>query len=190
MFALVAKCVTLYVRVVLQRDTEILRIMCHWIARDHLLFLPYSWVPPLFFSARIILFCLPNSILDKLLPSSLAACCLVPEVLINDLWEAKIVMSKCTETHWLPAAVLGDISFQRHTWLIPWKFSGEHVIVPFNDKHQIFKSFSNVATFEDREEHFLSSGENLRCWGWVLNMRDFIWISTLNTSLLPGKSEK
>lgn len=189
MFALVAKCFTLYIRDVLQRDTETLRVMCHWIPGDHLLFLPYSWVPSLFFSAHIILFCLPNRILDMLLLSSLSACCLVPAVLINNLGEAKIVMSKCIETHWLPAAVLGDVSFQKRTWLIPWKFSKEHVIIPFN-KHQIFKSLSNVVTCEDSEEHFLSSGEKLWCWDRVLNMRNFIWISTLNTSWLPGKSEK
>lgn len=79
-FALLTKCVALYIRDVLQADPETLRIMCHWIPRDHLLFLPYSC--PLSISASIMLFCLPNSILDSLLPSSLAVCCLVFEILI------------------------------------------------------------------------------------------------------------
>lgn len=42
MFALLTKCVSLYIRAVLQTDPETVRVMCHWIPRDHLLFLPYS----------------------------------------------------------------------------------------------------------------------------------------------------
>lgn len=118
-----SKVCSLYIRDVLQRDTETLRIVCHSSTKRSPVVFTLLLSPSLSFSAHSILFCLPNIILDRLLLSSLATCCLVPEVLINNLWEAKIVISKCIETHWLPAAVVGDISFQRHTWLIPWKFS-------------------------------------------------------------------
>lgn len=94
-----------------------------------------------------MLFCLPNNILGGSLPSSLAACCLVPEVLISNLCEAKIVMSKCIETHWFPAAVLGDTFFPEAHMINTIKFSEEHVIIPFNDKPQFFLKFEQCCSF-------------------------------------------
>lgn len=89
---------------------------------------------------------------------------LVTVVLINNLWDAKIVMSRSTETHCFPAAVLNDVSFQSHAWLTPWKFSEERVIIPLNDKCHSSKTWGNAVPCEDSREHFLSSDETSLYW--------------------------